>query len=871
MTTLSFSTGITALDDILHGIKPGDNVVFQVDSITDYIPFVHAFCNDSNVNKRSLIYFRFADHQSLIPEGINAEVFELRPELGFEHFIDEILTIIEKFGRGACYVFDSLSELAVDWYSDRMVANFFMLTCPYLFDFETETYFALLRHRHSQYTISKIHETAQIVLDIYKKEGKMYLHPLKVWKRYSPTMYMLHIWEENKYIPLLRSSEISEILSEYVQPWVDFTTKIQDIWSKTFDNAFRIYQDYEFGRSELEELKDNELEELKDKIIRMAITRDPKLFKSVKKYFELKDLIDIGRRMIGTGLIGGKSVGMLLAQAILKKSDSKWHNKLEIHDSFFIGSDVFYTYLVVNDCWWIRYKIRKSENFLDLATKARELMEDGKFPEDIIEQFKNMLNYFGQSPIIVRSSSLLEDAYGNAFSGKYDSIFLANQGTPEERLKEFINAVRSVYKSTMSKRALVYRVTRDLLDHDEQMAILVQRVSGSPYGNLFYPQLAGVGYSFNPYIWNKDIKPEAGLIRLVFGLGTRAVDRYDDDYTRIVALSAPEKRPEASFDEKQKFNQRKVDLLNLKKNEFLTRYFDEVILQATNFTKDFYASRDFKAEANYRNLGREKIIYYLDLDKKAIKSGIINDMSEILQILSDVYEYPVDIEFTINFFDETKYKIYILQCRPLQIKSGTEAFEEPKDLNIEDIILKTNGPIIGQGIAKNVDMLIYIVPEYYGKLDIRERYAVARIIGRLNIILKYSDNKTIFLAGPGRWATTQPSLGVPVEFSEINRVSIICEIAEMHEDLSPDASLGTHFFNDLVENEMLYMAINPKKKMGILNKEKLNTMPNRFLEYLPDANKYENIIKVIEFSEEEKQIIKIYADPVKQVAILYLE
>ena len=93
----------------------------------------------------------------------------------------------------------------------------------------------------------------------------------------------------------------------------------------------------------------------------------------------------------------------------------------------------------------------------------------------------------------------------------------------------------------------------------------------------------------------------------------------------------------------------------------------------------------------------------------------------------------------------------------------------------------------------------------------------------------------------------------------------------MHEDLSPDASLGTHFFNDLVENEMLYMAINPKKNMAILNKEKLNNMPNRFLEYLPDANKYDNIIKVIEFSEEEKKKIKIYADPVKQVAILYLE
>ena len=863
---LSFSTGIVALDEVLHGILPGDNVVFQVDSIEDYIPFVHAFCNDSEKNNRKLIYFRFAEHQSLMPEKVKAEIFLLHPEIGFEHFIDEVFQIIEKYGRGACYVFDSLSELAVDWYSDRMVGNFFSLTCPYLYDFETGTYFALLRNKHSQDTVSKIHETAQVILDIYNKNGKFYLHPLKVWKRHSPTMYMLHIWKERKFIPVLKSAEISEILAEYAQPWVDFTTKIQDIWSKTFNQAHQMLHDLELGVC-----TPQDLENLKDRIIKMAITRDLKLYPLVRKYFSLNDLLDIGRRMIGTGLIGGKSVGMLLAQAILKKSDQKWSENLEQHDSFFIGSDVFYTYLVINNCWWKRYQIRKSENFLDLATETREILGNGKFPENIIEQFKNMLNYFGQSPIIVRSSSLLEDAYGNAFSGKYDSVFLANQGTPEERLEELKNAVRTVYKSTLSKRALIYRATRNLLDQDEQMAILVQRVSGSPYGDLFYPQLAGVGYSFNPYIWNEQIDPTAGLIRIVFGLGTRAVERYDDDYTRIVALSAPEKRPETSFSEKLIYNQRKVDVLNLNTNKFLTKYFDEVALESTNLPIELFGSRDYETENNFRIRGREKIIYFLDIDKKIIKSNIIKDMREILKILSENYDYPVDIEFTINFFDENSYKIYILQCRPFQVKRGGEIFEKPKDIKDEEIIFRTNGPIIGHRVAKNVDIMIYVVPENFGKLSIEERYSVARTIGKLNIILKRLNKKTIFLAGPGRWATSHPSLGVPVEFQEINSVSIVCEIAEMNENLSPDASLGTHFFNDLVETDMLYIAIDPKKKETILNKEKLNSFPNKFFEYLPDAKKYENIIKVFDSSEKENKKFKIYADSVKQVAILYVK
>ena len=867
MKILSFSTGITAFDKILHGVMPGDNIVFQIDSIKDFIPFVHAFCIDKDKQNRKLIYFRFADHISLIPENVKAEIFEVHPERGFENFIDEIFTVIEKYGKGAAYVFDCLSDLAVDWYSDRMVANFFMLTCPYLFDFETETFFSLLRSRHSENTVLRIHHTAQIIIDVYHKEEKYYIHPIKVWKRHSPTMYMLHVWNENKFTPMKKSSEISEILAEYAQPWVDFTTKIQDIWTKTFNQAYEILEQLESGTCKYEDLTP-----LKEKIIRMIITREPKLFVLAKEYFDLEDLLNIGKRIIGTGLIGGKSVGMLLAQAILKKSDPKWHDKLERHDSFFIGSDVFYTYLVVNNCWWLRYKIRKNEDFKDLAAQGRDVLEHGQFPNEIIEQFRNMLNYFGQSPIIVRSSSLLEDAYGNAFSGKYESIFIANQGTPKERLDNFINAVKQVYKSTLSEKALYYRLGRNLLDKDEQMAILVQRVSGTPYGDYFYPQLSGVGYSYNPFVWNNDIKPEAGLIRVVFGLGTRAVERYDDDYTRIVALSAPDRRPESSSEDKRKYNQRKIDALNLKYNVFITNYFDKLILESNNFPIDIFGSRDFDMEKKLRNLGTERQYYFLDLDKKILKSQIVKDLQEILHTLAEVYNYPVDIEFTVNFVDDTSYRIYVLQCRPFQVKSKLEKIEEPKDIKSENIIMKSIGPIIGNGIVGNIDRLIYVVPESYGKLSNQERYQIARIIGKLNDLQKQDNNKIILLAGPGRWATSSPSLGVPVAFQEINTISIICEIAEMHEDLVPNISLGTHFFNDLVESDMLYLAIDPKVPGSILNKKKILQMENDLPKLLPEAEKYRDIIKVFQNSNQVREPkMQFYADPVKQIAILFLE
>ena len=253
------------------------------------------------------------------------------------------------------------------------------------------------------------------------------------------------------------------------------------------------------------------------------------------------------QRMIGTGLIGGKSLGMLLARAILQKGRSPagpscWKATTR-SSSARTSSTPTWCRTAAGGCAAGR---RISTLYLQQAPRrpAQKILQ-GDFPEYIQEQFMEMLEYFGQSPLIVRSSSLLEDNYGNAFSGKYESVFCANQGTPQERLEAFMTAVRTVYASAMSEEGLRYRLHHGLLDRDEQMALLVQRVSGEMHGSLFFPQVAGVGFSFNPLSGTRTSIPQAGMLRLVFGLGTRAVDRTDDDYTRLVALNAPLKRPEA--------------------------------------------------------------------------------------------------------------------------------------------------------------------------------------------------------------------------------------------------------------------------------------------------------------------------------------
>jgi len=152
-----------------------------------------------------------------------------------------------------------------------------------------------------------------------------------------------------------------------------------------------------------------------------------------------------------------------------------------------------------------------------------------------------------------------------------------NQGPRQQRLDDFLAAVRTIYASSMSDKALTYRAQRGLLDRDEQMALLVQRVSGDRYGELFYPQIAGVGLSYNPYVWSSYIDPQAGVLRLVFGLGTRAVDRSDDDYTRVVALNAADRRPESDFDEVRQYSQRRVDVLDVEANHHASYDLAEVV------------------------------------------------------------------------------------------------------------------------------------------------------------------------------------------------------------------------------------------------------------------------------------------------------
>ena len=866
---MPYSTGLPGLDTILHGLLPGDNLVWEVDVIEEYARFVTPFVAHAAAHNIRIVYFRFADHPELVSPAAHVDVHLLDPLIGFEKFVNEMVDIIDCTASSSWFVFDGLSGLANVWYSDRMLANFFLVICPYVLQLKSLAYFGLLKRCHSNHATDTICVTAQIMLEVYRHQERLYLQPQKVEHRHSTTMYMLHVWDGAAFTPVTNSATTTDIVGRIDQPLLNFTIQRFGVWTRTFYDAQTVW-----GAIQRGERPPADATPYFERMLRMIITRERPFITLARKYFNLGLLIDVMKRLIGSGLIGGKARGMLLAQHILQRDAAKWGHLLESHDSFFIGSDVFYTYIIQNGCWWLRRKTGNLEDILERTKEARRRILNGTFLDYVKVQFQEMLEYFGQSPIIVRSSSLLEDNYGNAFSGKYESVFCANQGTPEQRLEEFLTAVRRVYASTMDEDALLYRVHHGLMYEDEQMALLVQRVSGAQFGTHFFPPAAGVAFSYNPYVWDPRIDPHAGMLRLAFGLGTRAVDRVEDDYTRIVALNAPDQRPEKSAEDARKYTQRYVDVVDLADNRLTTHALQEIMATLPDSLRDRFAVKDDALERRAMELKLSNVNpWQLTFDPLLLESDFAVNMRDMLDTLQREYGCPVDIEFTVNFPSEGGYRINLVQCRPFKVRiMGTgDLGVVPDTIDPQLVVMRTQGPIVGQSLATRVDRLIYVAPAAYTQLREQDRYAIAHVIGRLTHQPCAALQPVIMLVGPGRWGTSTPAMGVPVTFKEINTVSIIVELAVMHQGLVPDVSLGTHFFNDLVEMDMLYFAVFPERSGHAFHEAYFDAAENCLAQLLPDDARWAETIKVIEYTGQARTpALQLHVDSMKQRGLCYL-
>ena len=846
-------SGIPEMDKALDNIRLGDNVVWRVSKLEEFKLFMDPYIEQAKKDKRNIIYFRFASHEPLVEDCPEVKTYKIPLSHYFETFTVEIHNIIEKEGKDAFYVFDCLSELQTAWATDLMMGNFFKVTCPFLFILDTVAFFPIIRGKHSTHAVNKILSTTQLFLDVYSDKKNVYVRPVKVWKRDSDTMYLPHIYNEEKkqFRPILdgvQSSRFYQVLGNYQRPGEE---QHIDSWDRFFNRAKMLYENH------------MNMEDACDYMINIMMTKDTKMQKMVKKHFTPDDYFKIRSHMVGTGMIGGKACGMLLARAIIRNMAPDIDEVLEPHDSFFVGSDVYYTYIVDNGFWDLRVRQRTEDEYFSLAEQFAEKLKLGVFSADLKSRFRHILEYYGQDPYIVRSSSILEDGFGNAFAGKYESVFCANRGTLGERIKEFENAVKTVYASTMSLSALDYRKRRGLDKKDEQMALLVQRVSGSYYGQYYMPCAAGVGYSYSLYKFLKSIDPQAGMLRLVMGLGTSAVDRIEGSYPRLVSLDMPEVSSATTVEDKHQFSQKKIEVMDVNEHKLKQLRVDEIAPNMPQYLINILLEHNYEVERMYKERGTRRNVYFISCFGLVRKQVLMNQMQRIMQLIQREYDYPVDIEFSMNLSENGDYSINILQCRPLQVFKDTGKIDIPEDIDKDSIILENEQSSMGLSRNIPIDLIIYVDPVAYYNMPYSDKSKIAEVIGKVN--WKYrGQGKHMMLMVPGRIGTSSPELGVPTTFADISEFEVICEIEEKKAGYNPELSYGSHIFQDLVEAEILYTAVFSNSKTKVFMPEKLKDFEDVTTELVENESLH-SIVRIYDTTEKG---CELYNDLKKERLVL---
>ena len=599
-------------------------------------------------------------------------------------------------------------------------------------------------------------------------------------------------------------------------------------------------------------------------LIRRLLSEQLRYINIAKNYISIGDIHDFLDRIISSaeshGKLGGKSAGLLLAEQIIRKSgkESEQLSGIKVPRTWYISSDVVIDFIGFNNLGEVVEQKYKDINQVRFEyPHIIQAFKNCHFPPDVLQALAMALDEFEDCPLIVRSSSLLEDSMGAAFSGKYRSLFIANQGTKKERLEALTDAIAEVYASVFGPDPIEYRAERGLLDFAEEMGIMIQEVVGKRIGDYFLPAFAGVAFSKNEFRWSPRIKREDGLVRLVPGLGTRAVDRVADDYPILIAPGQPGLRVNVTTDEIVRYSPKKVDLINLRTGTFetvdvedlLSQYGDE--LPAVGKMVSITDGQQIRKPLG-RNIDFEKDGLVVTFEGLIADTAFVKQMDIMLNLLEEKLGTPVDIEFAHDGED-----FYLLQCRPQSYSEGSKPSPIPKDVPA-DKVLFTAEKYISNGKVPDITHIVYVDPEKYSQLPERsDLLAVGRAIGKLNKLL---PKRQFILMGPGRWGSRGDiRLGVSVTYSDINNTAMLVEIARQKGEYTPDLSFGTHFFQDLVEAGIRYLPLYPDDEDIVFNETFLTRAPNLLPDLLPEFESVADTVRLIDIGRAtEGEVLRVY-------------
>ncbi|MEI6883008.1 MAG: PEP/pyruvate-binding domain-containing protein [Bacteroidota bacterium] len=528
---------------------------------------------------------------------------------------------------------------------------------------------------------------------------------------------------------------------------------------------------------------------------------------------------------IGEGSIGGKARGLAFLDSLIKRNRLSYKYPdviISIPRTVVIGTDIFDEFMEENNLYEIALSDRADSEILARFIKAR-------LPYRIHEDLYAFVSCIN-TPIAIRSSSLLEDSHYQPFAGIYSTYMIPNIKSNERRMIEILTeAIKMVYASVYFKDSKSYMTaTLNMID-EEKMGVVLQEVIGRQYNERFYPAISGVARSINFYPIAPE-KPEDGIANIAFGLGKYIVDggnglRFSPSYPKkILQLSTPE----MALSETQKFFYAldlkpesfspdiddTINLLNLKVKD--AELDSALRLVASTFD---YDSHQLK-EGVMHDGGKKLITFSQQLSHDTFPLAEI--LKEVLEIGQREMNKPVEIEFAVNLDspgDEPKV-FSLLQIRPIAGRDETIHIDD-NSVSQENTLLISN-TALGNGIIKDISDFVYVKPASW---DASKTQEIALRLEKLNDRFQ-AEKKYYVLVGPGRWGSSDPWLGVPVRWPQISNSRVIVESGLDKYRIDP--SQGTHFFQNLTSFRVGYFTINPFINEGYYNLKYLDSQPAFF-------------------------------------------
>ena len=522
---------------------------------------------------------------------------------------------------------------------------------------------------------------------------------------------------------------------------------------------------------------------------------------------------------IGDGSLGGKGRGLAFIDNMVKRHAEfeEFENaSVVIPKTVVLCTDIFDEFMDMNQLYQVALSDADDETILRAFLRA-------KLPDRLVEDFFAFFDVV-KSPIAIRSSSLLEDSHYQPFAGIYSTYMIPYLTDKYEMLRMLSDAIKGVYASVYYKDSKAYmQATSNVIDQ-EKMAVILQEVVGTQYGDRFYPSISGVARSINYYPINDELAEE-GTVSLALGLGKYIVD---GGLTLRVCPYHPDKVLQTSEMEmalrETQTRFYALDLKNMGQNFSLDDGFNLLKLPvkeaendgSLNYIASTYDPYDMVIRDGIYPGGR-KVITFANI--------LQHDVFPLARILQLVQKYgqgemrrPVEIEFAVNLnAAEKKGVFYLLQIRPMVDMKAD--LNEDLDAIPEDQLLLKSVNSLGQGIMDDIQDVIYVKTEGYSASN---NQLIAYDIEKLNKRF-LDEGKHYILIGPGRWGSSDTWLGIPVKWPNISAARVIVEAGLTNYRVDP--SQGTHFFQNLTSFGVGYFTINAYMNDGLYNQELLNSMP----------------------------------------------